>query len=127
MPIPLRVARFNRRVTNPLLGTFSDRLPPFATLHHVGRRTGRRFRTPVFAFPTARGVVIALTYGTEVQWLRNLEAGGPARLVRRGRVLVVGDPVLLHGEAGARLVPRVIRAGLALLRVDDFVELATVP
>ncbi|WP_315094644.1 nitroreductase family deazaflavin-dependent oxidoreductase [uncultured Cellulomonas sp.] len=127
MPIPLRVARFNRRVTNPVLGTLSDRLPPLATLHHVGHRTGRRFRTPIFAFPTPRGVIVALTYGTEVQWLRNLEAGGPARLVRRGRVLVLSDPVRLHGAAGARLVPGVIRAGLALMQVDDFVELAARP
>ncbi|MBO3101867.1 nitroreductase family deazaflavin-dependent oxidoreductase [Cellulomonas fengjieae] len=127
MPIPMWVTRVNRKVTNPVLGTLSDRLPPLATLHHVGRRTGRRFSTPVFAFGTPRGVVIALTYGPQVQWLRNLEAGGEARLVRRGQVLAVGDPVRLHGEAGARLVPRVIRAGLRLMRVDDFVELAAVP
>ena len=127
MPIPLRVARFNRRVTNPLLGTFSDWLPPFATLHHVGRTSGRRYRTPVFAFARSRGIVIALTYGTEVQWLRNLEAGGEARLVRRGRVLVLSGPRRLHGQAGARLVPRAIRAGLRLMRVDDFVELAALP
>ena len=127
MPIPLRVARFNRRVTNPLLGTISDWLPPFATLHHVGRTSGRRYRTPVFAFSSPRGVVIALTYGPDVQWLRNVEAGGEARLVRRGRVLALNHPRRLHGQVGARLVPRVIRAGLRLMRVDDFVELATDP
>ena len=127
MPIPLWVTRVNRRVTNPVLGTLSDRLPPFATLHHVGRRTGRRYRTPVFAFRTPRGVVIALTYGPQVQWLRNLEAGGEARLVRRGHVVALSDPVHLRGEAGSRLVPRAIRAGLRLMRVDDFVELAATP
>lgn len=127
MPIPLWVTRVNRRVTNPLLGTLSDRLPPMASLHHVGRRTGRRFRTPVFAFRTPRGVVIALTYGPGVQWLRNLEAGGDARMVRRGQVLALSDPVRLNGEAGARLVPGIIRVGLRLMRVDDFVELTAVP
>src|SRR3954451_22795607 len=104
MPIPMWVTRVNRRVTNPLMGLFSDRVPPLATLHHVGRRSGRRFRTPVLAFPTARGFVIALTYGPDVQWLQNIEAGGAARLVRRGRVVVLTDPVRLHGETGARLV-----------------------
>ncbi len=126
MPIPLWVTRVNRRVTNPLLGTISDWLPPLATLHHVGRRTGRRFRTPVLAFPTERGVAIALTYGTEVQWLRNLEADGPARLVRQGQVLAVSDPVRLRGEAGLRWMPPVVRAALALLRVDVVVDLAAV-
>ena len=124
MPIPLRVARFNRRVTNPLLGSVSDRIWPLATLHHVGRSSGRRYRTPVFAFTTARGVVIALTYGTQVQWLRNLEAADGARMVRRGRVLALSAPLRLHGEDGARLVPALVRVGLRVMRVDDFVELA---
>ena len=122
MPIPLWVTRVNRRVTNPLLGTISDRVWPLATLHHVGRSSGRRYRTPVFAFTTPRGLVIALTYGTQVQWLRNLEAAGGARMVRRGRVLVLSAPVRLHGDDGARLVPAVIRTGLRVMRVDDFVE-----
>ncbi|GEK20143.1 nitroreductase family deazaflavin-dependent oxidoreductase [Cellulomonas xylanilytica] len=127
MPIPLRVARFNRRVTNPLLGTLSDHVWPMATLHHVGRSSGRRYRTPVFAFTTRRGVVIALTYGPQVQWLRNLEAADGARMVRRGRVLTLSAPVRLHGDDGARLVPAVIRAGLRLMRVDEFVEVAATP
>jgi deazaflavin-dependent oxidoreductase (nitroreductase family) len=127
MPIPLRVARFNRRVTNPLLGTLSDHVPPLATLHHVGRSSGLRYRTPVFAFTTARGVVIALTYGPQVQWLRNLEAADGARMVRRGRVLALSSPARLHGSDGARLVPAVIRAGLRLMRVDEFVEVTAVP
>ena len=122
MPIPLWVTRVNRRVTNPLLGTISDRVWPMATLHHVGRSSGRRYRTPVFAFTTPRGLVIALTYGTQVQWLRNLEAAGGARMVRRGRVLVLSAPVRLHGDDGVRLVPAVIRTGLRVMRVDDFVE-----
>jgi len=128
MPIPSWVTRVNRRVTNPILGTISDWVPPFATLHHTGRRSGRRFRTPVFAFPTPRGVVIALTYGPDVQWLQNVSVpGAPARMVRRGQVLAVGDPVRLHGEAGARLVPRIIRLALAGMAVDEFVELAAAP
>ena len=127
MPMPQRVARFNRRVTNPVLGVLSDRVPPFASLHHIGRRSGRRYRTPVFAFPTTRGVVIALTYGTQVEWLRNIEAAGGARMVRRGTVLILSEPTLLHGSVGARLVPAVIRGPLRLMRVDDFVELTAHP
>ena len=126
MPIPLRVARFNLRVTNPVLGTISDWVPPFATLHHVGRSSGRRYRTPIFAFSTPRGVVVALTYGPDVQWLHNLEAAGGARMVRRGRVLVLTEPVRLHGAEGARLVPAVLRAALRLLDVDEFVEVTAV-
>ncbi|GEA87871.1 nitroreductase family deazaflavin-dependent oxidoreductase [Cellulomonas cellasea] len=122
MPIPMWVTRVNRRVTNPLMMALSDDVPPLATLHHVGRRTGRRHRTPILAFPTARGFVVALTYGPDVQWLRNLEAG-EARLVRRRVVYRLTDPVRLHGDTGARLVPAWTRAALRALQVDEFVEL----
>jgi deazaflavin-dependent oxidoreductase (nitroreductase family) len=127
MPIPRWVTRVNKRFTNPILGTISDWVPPFATLHHTGRRSGRRFRTPVFAFPIPDGVVIALTYGPDVQWLHNLEAGGDARMVRRGRVLVLGPPERLHGADGARLVPSVIRVALAGMGVDEFVAIPARP
>jgi deazaflavin-dependent oxidoreductase (nitroreductase family) len=126
MPIPHWVTRVNRAVTNPLMGLVSDRVPPLATLHHVGRTSGRRYRTPVMAFRTPRGMVIALTYGPDVQWLHNIDATGGARLVRGGRVLVLDDPVRLRGDAGSRLVPAPVRAALRALHVDEFVELAVV-
>lgn len=126
MVLPLRATAPVRRVANPVLGAFADDLAPLAALHHVGRRSGTRYRTPVLAFRTPRGIVVALTYGPGVQWLRNVEAAGGARLVRRGAVLVLADPVRLRGAAGARLVPAWTRAALRVLRVDEFVELAVV-
>ncbi|MGY4645373.1 nitroreductase family deazaflavin-dependent oxidoreductase [Cellulomonas sp. URHB0016] len=126
MPIPHWVTDVNRRFTNPLLGRVSDAVPPFATLHHVGRSSGRRYRTPIMAFPTARGFAVALTYGPDVQWLRNIDAGRPARLVRGRRVYAVAHAVRRRGEDGARLVPRWTRTALRLLRVDEFVELDVV-
>ncbi|WP_028045200.1 nitroreductase/quinone reductase family protein [Cellulomonas sp. URHE0023] len=123
MPLPLWVTRVNRRVANPLLSLLSDDVPPLATLHHVGRSSGRRFRTPVMAFPSGSRVTIALTYGPRVQWLRNIEAGRPARLVRRRTVLALSDPVRLRGAEGARLVPAWTRAALRLLGTDEFVSL----
>ena len=58
-----------------------------------------------------------------MQWLRNIEAGRPARLVRRRKVLVLSDPVRLHGAEGARLVPAWTRVALRLLGTDEFVSL----
>ncbi|RHA42337.1 nitroreductase family deazaflavin-dependent oxidoreductase [Cellulomonas rhizosphaerae] len=126
MTAPYWVTRVNLVFTNKIMGTFSDDVPPLATLHHVGRTSGRRYRTPIMAFPTRRGFVIALTYGPGVQWLRNLEAG-EGRLVRARRVHVLTDPVMLSPDEGAALVPRWTRTALRLLHVDDFVELAAAP
>src|ERR671924_348945 len=50
MPLPRRLATFNRVVTNRVLGPFARYVPGFAVVSHVGRRSGRTYRTPVSLF-----------------------------------------------------------------------------
>lgn len=123
MTLPRAITPFNRLVTNRLMRPAAPWIAPLALLEHVGRRSGHTFRTPVFAFRSPRGWVIALTYGPEVDWLRNVLAAGGARLHARGRSYALRDPERLHGAAGARLVPAAIRGPLRVLRVDEFVDL----
>ena len=47
MPLPRALGRFNVRVTNRILGPIVTRLPWFGWLEHVGRRSGRAYRTPI--------------------------------------------------------------------------------
>lgn len=122
MPIPTWVTRVNRVATNRLMLLLSSRVVPLATVHHVGRRSGRPYRTPVMAFRTARGVVIALTYGPDVDWLRNVTAAGTFVLVRRGWGYQVTDLRRADGGDGLALVPSWTRRALGLLRVDQLVE-----
>jgi deazaflavin-dependent oxidoreductase (nitroreductase family) len=112
------------RFLNPVVLRFAGRVPPLAVVHHVGRRSGRTYRTPVQAFPTERGIVIALAYGRDVDWLRNVVAADGATISRRGRQLSGSGPRLLEGRSGSALVPRPVRALLAVFRVTEFVELS---
>ena len=66
MPIPMAVARFNRRVTNPLLGGLSKRAPGLAMILHRGRKSGKTYQTPMMIFDADDGWVMALTYGSKV-------------------------------------------------------------
>ena len=50
-----RMAAFNRLATNRVLGEVAPRLPGFGVIVHVGRRSGRRYRTPVNVFRTPTG------------------------------------------------------------------------
>jgi hypothetical protein len=43
-------ARFNKRATNRIQGLYAWLLPPWAVILHRGRRSGREYRTPLFAF-----------------------------------------------------------------------------
>jgi deazaflavin-dependent oxidoreductase (nitroreductase family) len=99
-----RAARFNKRVTNRVQGLYAWLVPPWAVVLHRGRRSGRRYRTPLFAFRRDRTLVIALLYGDESEWLRNLRAGGGGHVIRVGRTFVVGAPeVVATSEAGSLL------------------------
>lgn len=88
MPLPRWVARFNLYVTNRLLGPLASRLPGMGVVIHVGRKTHRRYRTPVLVFRRGNRLIIALTYGRESQWVHNVLAQDGCRLETEGRTLV---------------------------------------
>jgi len=90
--LPDRLARFNRVGTNRVLTPLARRTSWLAVVHHVGRRTGRCYETPVLAFRRGEGDVIPLTYGPDRDWVRNVVAAGGAVLERHGRKLAVTGP-----------------------------------
>jgi deazaflavin-dependent oxidoreductase (nitroreductase family) len=122
MPLPKRLAHFNRVVTNPVLQHAAKRLPGFAIVHHVGRRSGRAFSNPVNLFRHDDRYVIALTYGRDSQWVRNVVAAGSAEVETRGKRIHVVDPEIVP-DPSASLVPRAIRPMLRALHVSDFMLL----
>jgi deazaflavin-dependent oxidoreductase (nitroreductase family) len=123
MPLPDSLARFNRRVTNPLASRLAGRLPGFGIVVHRGRATGRTYRTPVNLFGRDSGYVVALTYGPDRDWVRNVLAEGGCELETRGRVVHARSPRLVR-DRSRREVPGFVRPVLALLGVDRFLELS---
>lgn len=123
MPAPRWLARANRHITNPLLGPLALRLPLFGVIEHRGRRSGRLYRTPVNVFAMPGGYLLALTYGAESDWVKNVLAEGGCHLESRGRRHRLMAPRLVHDE-GRRGVPAPVRLPLRLLRVSDFLLLS---
>lgn len=100
--IPRPVAHFNKFVTNRVMGVWAPYLPPWAVVVHRGRKSGREYRTVLWAFRRGDTLVIALTYG-ETDWLRNvLEAGG-AQIVRLGRTSELRNPRVISSDEANRL------------------------
>jgi deazaflavin-dependent oxidoreductase (nitroreductase family) len=114
-----RVARFNRRVTNRLTRPLASRIPGFGVVVHTGRRSKHQYETPVNVFRSADGYVIALTYGTDSDWVRNVLAACSCELIARGRRERMTSPELRHDER-QELVPALVRPVLRVLRVSDF-------
>ena len=117
MHFPRFMRRVNRAFTNPALGTVAWLLPPLAVIHHTGRKSGRRYRTPVVAFPTATGFVIPMTYGRDVDWACNLVKARGGELVRLGRRFTLRNPRIVGGSAAYPHLPVGVRSAL---RMADF-------
>ncbi len=115
MPAPRSIARFNRRFTNRLTLKVAGYLPGFAVVSHVGRRSGRAYRTPVNAFRTDDGYIIALTYGAQSDWVKNVLAAGSCELRTRGRRVCLYDPRIETDETKS-WAP--LSVGFVLNRID---------
>lgn len=112
MHLPRVMRRVNRVFTNPLMGTFAWLVPPLAVVHHVGRASGRAYRTPVLAFRSANGFVIPMTYGRDVDWARNLIAAGGGEVVQLGRHFRLRNPRIVDADGAYAHLPVVVRSAL---------------
>lgn len=105
MQLPQWLARANRRITNPVQRMWAGWAPSYGILEHVGRRSGKHYRTPLMVFNTAEGVAIMLTYGPDRDWLKNLTAAGSATMRRHGATFTVSEPrVVSRSQAAAQVV-----------------------
>ena len=91
---------------------------------HRGRRSGRPYRTPVLAFRLDDGYVVALFYGADRDWVRNVLAAGACTLQQGGRRVELTNPHLLDVSEGMALVPAVMRPALRLMRVRRVLRLS---
>src|ERR1700756_2563752 len=78
------VAAFNLAVTNRITSRFAARLPGFGILTHVGRKSGKVYRTPINVFRASNGFIIALTYSSQSEWVKNVLAAGGCELKNCG-------------------------------------------
>jgi deazaflavin-dependent oxidoreductase (nitroreductase family) len=120
------LARFNRRVTNRVTGGVAGRLPGFGIVVHRGRRSGREYRTPLNVFRRPGGYAIALTYGPDAEWVKNVLAAGGSLLETRGHRVRLTNPRVVRDPA-RRPVPPLVRDVLGLIGVDAFLLLDDAP
>lgn len=119
-----RVRVFNKYATNRvLIHICGKRTGHFAILSHTGRKSGKVYRIPIIAEPVAGGFVIAMTYGKEVDWYKNILARGSCGLRWKNEDYELAHPVLIDPEAGLTAFPAALRSGLRAAGVKDFMRL----
>jgi deazaflavin-dependent oxidoreductase (nitroreductase family) len=120
---PLAFIRpFTTHVFNPLSRRFVHWLPGFGILGYRGRTSGKAYRTPMIAVRHGDEWVFALTYGSDVQWVKNVLASGEATLEKRRRKVHLVEPELFV-DAERRRMPFGVRQVLGLMRVSEFIRM----
>lgn len=119
-----QLAAFHRVITNPVASRFAMRLPGFAIVTNVGRKSGRVYRTPVNVFRESEGFLIALTYGRDSGWVKNVLAAGACQLETRCVPYQLSAPIIVHDPTRRRF-PLLVRIVLRLIGANDFMRLST--
>ena len=121
MVLPRWLARVNRRYTNRVLGAIPDRISPFVTVHHVGRRSGQPYKVPLAGFITPSGILLTPTYGPEADWVRNLLAAESFEAERRGQVMLLENARLVSRNEAWPYLPVLVRLAMRIMKVRSYV------
>jgi deazaflavin-dependent oxidoreductase (nitroreductase family) len=128
MSIRNAIRVFNKYALNPAMMHLAGRKYWYAAvIRHIGRRSGKKYATPVVADRVTDGFILPLPYGTRVDWLRNVVAAGRATIQVEGQTYDVVEPEIIDAAAAApQLSPRRRRA-FARFGIDNFVKVKLVP
>jgi len=117
------VAAVNIAVTNRITSQFADRLPGFRILTHIGRKSGKFYRTPVNVFRAPNGFIIALTYSSQSEWVKNVLAAGGCELKTRGKKYHLSATKVVR-DSMRRRFPIPVRVVLRIVGADEYMELS---
>jgi deazaflavin-dependent oxidoreductase (nitroreductase family) len=117
-----QLAVIHRAFTNRLLGPFAARLPGFGIVINVGRKSGIVYRTPVNVFRRPDGFLIALTYGKDSGWAKNVLAAGKCQIETRKAFYQLTAPVIVF-DPSRRQFPFLVRQVLWLVNANHYLRL----
>jgi len=117
------LAKINIAFTNRITSLFAGWLPGFGILKHVGRKSGKVYRTPVNVFQAPNRFIIALTYSSKSEWVKNVIAAGGCELRTRGKQYRLSAPKVVR-DLTRRHFPIPVRAVLRIVGADEYMELA---
>jgi deazaflavin-dependent oxidoreductase (nitroreductase family) len=119
------------KILNPLMVRLAGRrLFPMARIYHVGRRSGAAYVTPTSAHVRGDVLLIALTFGNQSDWSRNVRAAGACTVRLAGHTYRASRPELVTWADNRALIGctfnPVLRAGFRLLGIRQFMSLHAV-
>ena len=92
-------------------GLAGGRRSPWAVLEHVGRSSGTTYYTPIYAMTAGDHAFVRLPYGTDVHWVRNVQATGHCRMQAHETIFELDEPAIIPASDNP-LVPPAMRGAL---------------
>jgi len=102
-------------------------LPLYGVLHHVGRRSGREYATPVVVRATSDAVYVPLPFGEATDWYRNAVAAGGVRTTWKGADHWLANPVVVSRDAAGPAFHRVMRGLMRIAGIEQVVRFDPLP
>jgi deazaflavin-dependent oxidoreductase (nitroreductase family) len=131
-PIVKIVMRPMTKMLNPVIVKLAGRrhFHLAAQIRHTGRRSGRTYTTPVSARRSGDMVVIALTFGNQSDWSRNVRSAGGGTVRIDGEDYDVTQPEVMSRQEAKPLVQAAFshmdRAGFRMLGIKQVMVLRVV-
>jgi deazaflavin-dependent oxidoreductase (nitroreductase family) len=126
-PLVLDTVRRISRATKPMILRTAGQPGAPSVVRHVGRTSGREYETPVSALTAGDGFLIALPYGPNTDWLKNVLASGSATIVDQGDTYAVDRPEVVPTIVAEPDLPPDTLRGLRLFKVESCLRVRRVP
>ena len=97
-------------------------IPVWGVVGHTGRRSGKRYDTPIALMATRDGFVIPLPYGEKTDWCRNVRAANGAVIHWGRRDYAVCDPEVIGRASAAPAFNPALRRLLPVLGISRFLR-----
>ena len=97
-------------------------IPRWAVSRHRGRRSGKRYATPIAIRPTHDGVVLPLPWGEGTDWCRNLRAAGGGVVRWGGAEIEVTSPEIIDAADALPAFNATMRPIVRLTGIKKFLR-----
>jgi hypothetical protein len=115
---------FNKYIFNHFTRFIAKRgIGPFTLVIHEGRRSGRKYETPVLVTYQEDKLVIPLPYSDHVDWLQNILSQGGCELLRKKRMIHAEDPKIIDLDAASTMLPAKLANTFRRFEVDQFLRM----
>jgi len=113
---------FNRAILNPITKLIAGRFF-YSLVFHNGRRSGKAYTTPVVAAKKDGYIFIPLPYGTETDWLLNIQTKRECVVKIKGKHYSSIKPEMVEPSVALPAFPSMLQSAFRRAGINQFLRL----